>query len=302
MKQYLDNGGHLFLTGQGLAGELRTQDSLFLDNYLHARFGTNFFNLYHDGIVGSPIGAGLQARYFSGAKQAITLSQDIIPVGGALPAFKFRSGTNYSALTYEGTYKLVYFNWGYEAILNTSSTYAKRDTIMTRILLFLNGWVAAPCYDSDGDGFGDPGHPENICPTDNCPNVYNPDQLDTDGDGIGNACDNCPLKFNPLQQDADADGVGDSCDNCISVANPGQEDSNQNGVGDVCDYICGDANHNGAVNLLDATYLINFLYKSGAAPNPMQAADVNHSGTVNLLDATYMINFMYKSGPALNCP
>jgi|GEM_PF-4929150 len=36
-------------------------------------------------------------------------------------------------------------------------------------------------YDADHDHFGDPGHPENACPTDNCPTVYNPDQLDTDG-------------------------------------------------------------------------------------------------------------------------
>jgi hypothetical protein len=44
------------------------------------------------------------------------------------------------------------------------------------------------CVDSDGDGFGYPGHPENGCPEDNCPFVYNPEQEDTDGDGVGDAC------------------------------------------------------------------------------------------------------------------
>ncbi len=67
-------------------------------------------------------------------------------------------------------------------------------------------------------------------------------------------------------------------------------------------FICGDANHNGAVNILDVSYIINSLYKGGPPPNPAQAADVNGNGAVNILDVSYLINFLYKSGPALNCP
>lgn len=47
------------------------------------------------------------------------------------------------------------------------------------------------CTDTDGDGFGDPGHPENDCADDNCPTVYNPAQEDYDLDGIGDSCDPC---------------------------------------------------------------------------------------------------------------
>jgi hypothetical protein len=114
------------------------------------------------------------------------------------------------------------------------------------------------CIDTDGDGYGDPGHPENDCPDDNCPDDYNPDQSDTDGDGAGDACDtcidtdgdgygdpgypantcpddNCPDTANASQTDSDGDGVGDACDNCPSTYNPDQEDIDGDGEGDSCD-------------------------------------------------------------------
>ena len=70
--------------------------------------------------------------------------------------------------------------------------------------------------DDDGDGVLDK--------NDNCPLTANADQLDTDGDGIGDICDT----------DDDGDGVEDSLDNCPLTANPDQADWNNNGVGDVC--------------------------------------------------------------------
>jgi hypothetical protein len=64
--------------------------------------------------------------------------------------------------------------------------------------------------------------------------VYNPDQTDSDGDSVGDACDNCLAVFNPSQQDTDDDRIGDACDNCPTVHNPDQADSDGDGIGDAC--------------------------------------------------------------------
>lgn len=107
--------------------------------------------------------------------------------------------------------------------------------------------------------------------TDNCPNVFNPDQRDGDNDGFGDACDqlldepepegtdvdhdgvpddedNCPIAPNRNQANADGDRMGDVCDpdndndgapdnndNCPRAANPGQEDIDRDNAGNACD-------------------------------------------------------------------
>lgn len=74
-----------------------------------------------------------------------------------------------------------------------------------------------PLLDADADGVPDG--------SDNCPNVANADQRDTDGDGQGNACD----------PDDDNDTVADGADNCPTTANQGQLDTDGAGQGNACD-------------------------------------------------------------------
>jgi C1A family cysteine protease len=66
--------------------------------------------------------------------------------------------------------------------------------------------------------------------------------------------------------------------------------------------LCGDANRDDVINILDITYLINYVYLGGPAPDPLEMSNVNGDGAVNLLDITYLISYLYKGGPAPNCP
>ena len=134
--------------------------------------------------------------------------------------------------------------------------------------------------DVNGDGIND----------DNCPSVYNPDQVDTDGDGVGDLCDVCPETPDADQANTDGSGPGDACngyadsdgdevefwadrdegetgDNCPELANPDQADADNDGIGDACDE---DLDNDGRVNHEDNCPLV-------ANPN-QEDADNDHVG------------------------
>ncbi|MFH2054807.1 MAG: M28 family peptidase, partial [bacterium] len=75
----------------------------------------------------------------------------------------------------------------------------------------------------------------------------------------------------------------------------------------VCDngeIICGDANADDVVNVTDAVHIVNYIFNSGPAPEPLTAGDVDCSGTANIVDAVYLIGFIFGGGaePCAACP
>jgi len=118
----------------------------------------------------------------------------------------------------------------------------------------LDGSADCVDVDDDNDGMDDE--------FDNCPFLFNPDQLNTDGfpdggdacdvdddnDGILDTKDNCPINYNPWQTDTNKDGIGDECqgdkdgdgiddedDNCPLTFNPDQLDTDLDEMGNACD-------------------------------------------------------------------
>ena len=65
--------------------------------------------------------------------------------------------------------------------------------------------------------------------------------------------------------------------------------------------IRGDANADGVVDVGDIVRLVNYLYKSGLAPDPPDAGDANCDGVINLGDVVFLVNYLYKGGPAPGC-
>jgi len=67
-------------------------------------------------------------------------------------------------------------------------------------------------------------------------------------------------------------------------------------------YLCGDANADGVVDLADIVCLINFLYRGGDTPIPMEAGDANCDGIINVADIVYLVNYLYRDGDPPGCP
>ncbi len=65
----------------------------------------------------------------------------------------------------------------------------------------------------------------------------------------------------------------------------------------VSNIFCGDATGDGAANVGDAVYLLNYLFRAGDPPEPLCKGNVNCDEVVDLADAIYILNRLFKHGP-----
>lgn len=62
-------------------------------------------------------------------------------------------------------------------------------------------------------------------------------------------------------------------------------------------YVDGDASHDSTINIADAIYIINYVFKGGPPPFPYASGDANCDDAVNVADAVYVITYIFKGGP-----
>ncbi len=162
MKGYLDNGGKLFLTGQRIAAQLNTLDPSFLSDYLK----TNFVGTQNIPVLSTQAGQVVDTGYMvaiqGGNSASNQIHPDLItPAGGGQAELKYLGSDYFGAVSYSGSYKSVFFSFGYEAVVTGDSRWRDRDSVMSDVLNFF-GYQRPGSYPMVSDLAVTPGDPMHL--------------------------------------------------------------------------------------------------------------------------------------------
>lgn len=64
-----------------------------------------------------------------------------------------------------------------------------------------------------------------------------------------------------------------------------------------CCVLRGDVDGDGAINVADLTYLVDYLFLGGPPPPCWDEGDVDGDGSINIADLTYLVDFLFRAGP-----
>jgi hypothetical protein len=171
LTSYLEAGGRLFLTGQGIAFDIR--NSAFMADKLHAQLcATVSTNRTVNGISGEALSDALTLSLSGGDGAGNQSRQNSIrPLAGAEPVWRWSnlgSDTCAGLKVAADNYALVFLPFGFEAI-NEEAT---RDEVFGRALNWLWGTLAAdpepvaatPQEFLLGQNYPNPFNPETVIP------------------------------------------------------------------------------------------------------------------------------------------
>ena len=67
-------------------------------------------------------------------------------------------------------------------------------------------------------------------------------------------------------------------------------------------FVCGDiSGDDEGPNILDLTYMVDYIFRGGPTPDPLISGDVNCDAKANILDLTYMVDYIFRGGPSPCC-
>ncbi|MFQ6092041.1 MAG: hypothetical protein ACE5OR_05070, partial [bacterium] len=141
LKQYLDGGGHLFVTGQDMGYDLvetgSAEDAGFYRDYLHAEYVSDVSpdNIL-SGVSGDPISDDVSYLSLAAGGADNQDSPSIIePLSGASSVFTYHPSGTTAGIKYAAEYRMVYFAFGYEGVGDFGTDHAKRRaSIMDNVI------------------------------------------------------------------------------------------------------------------------------------------------------------------------
>ncbi len=139
MKNYLDNGGNLFLSTTSGIQTMHNVDSVFMRDYFKARYSGTSDQINIRGVDGTVLGDDTKYKTtfippFDNDRQTMTVAAG----GEAFLSYSIGSPTPTAGISYDGSYKSVLLSFPFEAIQdNVGGDWWPKDTLIDRIMFWL---------------------------------------------------------------------------------------------------------------------------------------------------------------------
>lgn len=130
IENYFNSSGKIFLHGQNIAEEL--SGSSFLSSFLGVSWQGNTAVHFQTGTTSDPVGDGLMLATNLSSQDMLSL------VSGVSECFNYQTNPEMtSMIRKESPGKIVFAGFGFEGVVSNIPGYAPRDTLLSRILNYM---------------------------------------------------------------------------------------------------------------------------------------------------------------------